>query len=62
MTHTRHMKKKPGRKADDGATELRRVGVGLDPKTIREAKRLGNGNLSLGLREAVRLATMEWAA
>ena len=51
------MKQKAGRKADDGATGLRRVGVGLDEQTIREAKRLGGGNLSLGLREAVRLAT-----
>lgn len=35
----------------------RRVNVTLDEATIELAQQLGNGNLSAGLREAVRRAT-----
>lgn len=47
------MKKSKGRQARDGA-EVRRVQVMLDENTIERAKALGDGNLSIGLREMAR--------
>ena len=41
-----------GRKTLDGAI-VRRVQVTLDEETVERAKALGNGNLSLGIRQAV---------
>ena len=45
-----------GVKTDDGAKPLARKQVLLDEATERIALMIGNGNLSLGLREAVRRA------
>lgn len=42
-----------GRKTLDGAI-VRRVQVTLDDETVERAKALGDGNLSQGIREAVR--------
>ena len=44
-----------GRKAE--VSGLRKVLVSLDPASIAEARRLGDGNVSAGVREALRLAT-----
>ena len=41
-----------GRVADDGATNLERKQVRLDPETIDTLTTLGGGNLSLGIRKA----------
>ena len=46
-----------GRKTLDGAT-VRRVQVMLDEDTIERAKALGQGNVSQGIRKAVKEATM----
>ena len=43
------------RRPQDGV-EVRRVQVMLDEQTIERAKTLGEGNLSQGLRQAVRIA------
>jgi len=43
-----------GRRADDGATELQRKQVKLDQQTIDAMTDIGDGNLSLGIREAAR--------
>jgi hypothetical protein len=45
-----------GRVGADGATETKLCAVTLDQATIKKAKKLGDGNLSLGLRRAVRAA------
>ena len=55
------MKQTKGRQTRDGA-EVRRVQVMLDDATIERAKVLGDGNLSQGIREAVRGAIMETKA
>ena len=52
------MKQTKGRQTRDGA-EVRRVQVMLDEDTIERAKALGEGNLSMGLRIAVREAYMK---
>jgi len=46
-----------GRKTLDGAI-VRRVQVTLDDETVERAKALGDGNLSQGIREAVRERNM----
>ena len=46
------MKQTKGRQTRDGAT-VRRVQVTLDDVTIERAKELGDGNLSMGIRQAV---------
>ena len=51
------MKQTKGRQAKDGAA-VRRVQVMLDEATIGRAKALGDDNLSMGLRIAVREAYM----
>jgi hypothetical protein len=43
-----------GVKADDGVTGLERVQVRLDPESQVLADKIGKGNVSLGLREALR--------
>jgi len=47
----------PGRgqgvKAADGATGLKRVNVSLDEASIAAAKKLGDGEVSLGIRRAL---------
>ena len=43
-----------GRKAEDGADGTKRYNVSLDAMTAKKANKLGDGNLSLGLRKAVR--------
>lgn len=43
-----------GVKADDGVTDLERKQVRLDPSSIKVLTSIGNGNLSLGVREAAR--------
>lgn len=43
----------PGRPVE---IDARRVNVTLDEATIEQAKEIGGGNLSAGLREAVRIA------
>lgn len=52
------MKKTKGRITRDGA-QVRRVQVMLDEDTIERAKALGDDNLSMGLRIAVREAYMK---
>ena len=52
------MKKTKGRQTRDGA-DVRRVQVMLDEDTIERAKALGDDNLSMGLRIAVREAYMK---
>ena len=47
-----------GRQTRDGAT-VRRVQVMLDEETVERAKALGDDNISLGLRVAVREAYMK---
>jgi hypothetical protein len=42
-----------GRKAEDGAEGTARYNVALDEETVKKARKLGNGNLSLGIRKAV---------
>ena len=49
---------KKGRIARDGAT-VRRCQVMLDEETVQRAKALGDGNISLGLRRAVK--EVPWA-
>ena len=48
-------KKTKGRLTRDGAT-VRRVQVMLDDATIERAKLLGKGNISQGIREALKRA------
>ncbi|MDV7391888.1 hypothetical protein RZS08_11060 [Arthrospira platensis SPKY1] len=45
-----------GRKPLYGESPASRVNVTLDEETIKQAKAMGAGNLSAGLREAVRIA------
>lgn len=45
-----------GRKAEDEAEDTKRYNVSLDAPTAKKAKKLGDGNLSLGIRRAVRAA------
>lgn len=52
------MKQTKGRQARDGAS-VRRVQVMLDEETIDRAKALGAGNLSAGIRKAVKEAVTE---
>ena len=40
-----------GRKAE--VTNTKRINVSLDPVTVDKARKMGEGNLSLGLRKAV---------
>ena len=40
-----------GRKAE--VTKTKRINVSLDPVTVEKARKMGCGNLSLGLRKAV---------
>ena len=47
-----------GRQTLDGAT-VRRVQVMLDAATIEAARKLGAGNLSAGIRKAVKEAVTE---
>ena len=49
------MKKTKGRLTRDGAT-VRRAQVMLDDATIERAKLLGKGNISQGIREALKEA------
>lgn len=41
-----------GRKTPDGAEDLARHLVMLDPKTVTRLRALGDGNLSAGIRKA----------
>lgn len=43
-----------GRKADDGPLELERVQLKLDPASRALFLKIGDGNFSLGAREAAR--------
>lgn len=52
------MKQTKGRQARDGA-KVRRVQVTLDEITIERAKALGQGNVSIGVRKAVKEAVMK---
>lgn len=45
-----------GVKAADGATGVKRFNVTLDPASDEIAKRLGDGDRSLGLRRALQIA------
>ena len=54
----KQIKQTKGRQARDGAA-VRRVQVTLDDATIERAKALGDDNLSMGLRIAVREAYMK---
>ena len=51
------VKKTKGRVALDGVT-VRRAQVMLDDETVQRAKALGDGNISLGLRRAVKEAAL----
>ena len=52
------VKKTRGRVALDGVT-VRRAQVMLDEETAQRAKALGDGNISMGLRKAVKGAVLE---
>lgn len=52
------MKQTKGRQTRDGAA-VRRVQVMLDEATIERAKGLGDGNVSQGIRKAVKEAVTE---
>ena len=43
-----------GARAADGVSRVARVNVMLDPESLAILERIGNGNLSLGVREAAR--------
>ncbi|TAL72867.1 MAG: hypothetical protein EPN79_02165 [Burkholderiaceae bacterium] len=43
-----------GVKAADGATQVERRNVMIDPVGVRVLEKIGGGNLSLGVREAAR--------
>lgn len=43
-----------GRKAEDDAVGTKRYNVSLDSPTVKKALKLGGGNLSLGIRKAVK--------
>ena len=45
-----------GRKTPDGAEDLARHLVMLDPKTVTRLRALGDGNLSAGIRLAAKRA------
>jgi hypothetical protein len=45
-----------GRKTEDGTRGLKRLNVTLDVESVESVRRLGDGNLSLGIRKAVRTA------
>jgi len=47
-----------GRPSLDGAKETSRVNVSLDKETRAKARKIGNGNVSEGLRRAVSSFTM----
>jgi hypothetical protein len=47
-------RKGAGRKAVDQASGTNRYAVSLDSATLHKARELGDGNLSLGIRKAVR--------
>ena len=49
-------RKAPGRKAEVSNTY--RINVSLDPVTVEKARRIGNGNMSLGMRMAVKSFTV----
>lgn len=51
-----------GRKAKDGADKLRRVTLSLDPASLAIAQTLGGGEVSVGVRKALRLAVVKDAA
>ena len=51
------MKQTKGRQTRDGAA-VRRVQVMLDEETVERAKALGDGNISMGVRKAVKEAVM----
>jgi len=46
-----------GRKAPDGVVDTMRVNVSLDQATIDNARDIGDGNLSAGIRIAVAKAS-----
>lgn len=52
------MKQTKGRQTRDGA-QVRRVQVMLDEATIERAKGLGDGNVSQGIRKAVKEAAVK---
>ena len=52
------MKQTKGRQTRDGAA-VRRVQVMLDDATVERAKALGDGNISMGVRKAVKEAEMK---
>jgi hypothetical protein len=43
-----------GRKAEDGVTQTKRVNVSLDSGTLEKAEKIGDGNVSVGIRRAVK--------
>lgn len=56
MTTSKNLKKKPkprGRPLMNG-TPMKRFNVSLDEPTVSKAKRIGDNELSLGLRKAVK--------
>lgn len=47
-------RKGAGRPTEDEAECTKRYNVSLDRETVKRAKKLGDGNLSLGIRKAVK--------
>ena len=47
-------KKRVGRTGLDGATDTKRKQISIDDETDTKAKKIGQGNLSLGVRIAVK--------
>lgn len=47
-------RKGSGRHTEDGTGDTKRHNVSLDRETIKRAKKIGDGNLSRGIRKAVK--------
>ena len=47
-------RKGSGRPTEDKAGKTKRYNVSLDRETVRKAEKIGDGNLSLGIRKAVK--------
>lgn len=47
-------RKGAGRHTGDGAKGMKRYNVSLDPETVETARQIGGGNISQGIRLAVK--------
>lgn len=56
MKETETTKRGPGRPALCAESKMKRVNIIVDKRTLETLRRYGNGNLSLGVRMAARMA------